>query len=212
MITVQRPASGSLFGDSALMTLRSLASEGLRLRVQIAAIHALIERARAEAHGRCPRSSLRRVRCSPPPLPRSAAGARAITGEEPAHRELSARVAAVTAQAEQAAELAGLTPGGTSELRAVGPPPGASEPGAPIAMRTQLVRRLAALAGQLRAVESLAPAAGGRRSAQPRPHRRVTAPWRACRPTWTCCAPTPRSIPPRAATRSAWPSSSPRRS
>ena len=87
-------------------------------------------------------------------------------------------MAAVTAQAEQAAELAGLTPGGTSELRAAGSAGAArGEPGAPIALRTQLVRRLAALAGQLRAVESLAPAAGqggGLRSR--RPHRRANRP------------------------------------
>ena len=170
-------ASGSLFGDSALMTLRSLVSEGLRLRVQITAIHALIERARAE--GSRPMPALVAAASSVLAATAAALGAaaRAITGEEAANPELSTRVAAVTAQAEQAAELAGLTPGGTSELRGLDPRRGAGEPAAPIALRTQIVRRLAALAGQLRAVESLAPAAGhggGLRSR--RPHRRTNRP------------------------------------
>jgi uncharacterized membrane protein YccC len=170
-------ASGSLFGDSALMTLRSLVSEGLRLRVQITAIHALIERARAD--GSRPMPAL--VDAARSVLAGTAAAlgaaARAITGEQDADRELSTRVSAVTAQAEGAAQLAGMTPGGTSELQPLGSRRAAAEPLAPIAVRTQLVRRLAAVAGQLRAVQTLAPAAGrggGLRSR--RPHRRANRP------------------------------------
>jgi uncharacterized membrane protein YccC len=167
-------ASGSLFGDSALMTLRSLTSEGLRLRVQITAIHALIERARA--HGSRPAPALAQAASSVLVATAAALGAaaRAITGEEAADPELATRVAAVSAQVEQAAELAGLTRAGTSELRPAGSERGASTSVEPIALRTQLVRRLAALAGQLRAVQTLAPAAGrggGLRSR--RPHRRA---------------------------------------
>jgi uncharacterized membrane protein YccC len=170
-------ASGSLFGDSALMTLRSLVNEGLRLRVQVTAIQTLIERARAQDVGPLP--GLADAAGSVLTAAAAALGcaARAITGERPAERELEARVTTVTAQAEQAAELAGLTPGGTSELRPAGSNPPHPEPLAPLALRAQLVRRLAALAGQLRAVQTLAPAAGhggGLRSR--RPHRRANRP------------------------------------
>ena len=84
-------ASGSLFGDSALMTLRSLASEGLRLRVQITAIHALIERARAEGSRADARARrLRRVsaRATAAAL---GAGARQSRARRPPTRALGSR-------------------------------------------------------------------------------------------------------------------------
>ena len=35
-------ASSGLFGDAAIMTLRSLVNEGHRLRIQLSALHALL--------------------------------------------------------------------------------------------------------------------------------------------------------------------------
>jgi uncharacterized membrane protein YccC len=169
-------APGSLFGDPALMTLRSLVNEGFRMRVQLTALLTLIERARAQSIRPLPALAQDSESILSDTAAALGATAQTITGEPGADRELSARVSAISAAAEQAAQLAGLTPGGTRELHAVGTGAPQQDPAPHLAISTQLVRRLAALAGQLRAVETLAPAAGragGLRSR--RPHRRANS-------------------------------------
>ena len=170
-------ASWSLFGDAALMTLRSLVAEGQRMRVQLTAILALLDRARALDTPPLPELSELAGSALAATATALAAAARTITGAPGAEAELARRVATVTEQTERAAELAGLTPGGTSELRVIDGAPAAARPADHLALSTQIIRRLASLAGQLRAVRTLAPAAGrggGLRSR--RPHRRANQP------------------------------------
>ena len=146
-------SSPAMFGDSALMTLRSLASEGYRLRIQLMAIHALLRQQRASDGSEEPASSATRQVLS---LTASAlqAAADAIEGHNGAPTRLRERTAEVDA-AVQAAD--------------VDPSDGSSAPRSG-ALHTS--RRLAALTGQLRAVSALAPAAGhggGLRSRRPHP-------------------------------------------
>jgi uncharacterized membrane protein YccC len=157
-------ASPSLFGDAALQTLRSLVDEGPRIRLQLSAIHGLIDQ-------------LRRTGAEP---------------DDPAVRgiervlELAAECLRLAADAieedadagelvqQRAAELSSLT--ATLAPTELTP----EEPSAPplaASAALNLTRRLPALAGQLRAVAALAPAAGqagGLRSR--RPHQAINHP------------------------------------
>jgi len=145
-------SSLTLFGDPALMTLRSLVNEGLRMRVQLSAIHALMGR-REVAEGDRP---------GPPDqggariLELAAAGldlaARAIEGDRTAAAELPAhmdRLSSDTAEHALEPDVSGLA----------------------------LSRRLAGLAGQLRAIGSLAVTASeGSGLRDRRPHARTNKP------------------------------------
>jgi uncharacterized membrane protein YccC len=136
-------ASLTLFGDPALMTLRSLVNEGHRMRIELSAIHTLIRR---QPH--CAAAA---------PILESAARAldliaRAIEGDRTAAHALPDLVGALSTEAD------GLLDG--------------REDGAPA-----LGRRLAALAGQLRAVAGLAISAGeGRSLLERRVHRHAHRP------------------------------------
>jgi uncharacterized membrane protein YccC len=139
-------ASPGLFGDPAIMTLRSLVDEGHRLRIQLSAIHALIAQSPADKHPVLARS-----------LKLTAASldlaARAIEGGSHAAEDL----------AEPVTRLSGIAVEAMHQGVGVGD-----------ALDMAMSRRLSALAGQIRAVSSLAPAAGaggGLRSR--RPHRRT---------------------------------------
>jgi uncharacterized membrane protein YccC len=160
-------ASPTLFGDPALMTLRSLVNEGRRLRIQLSAIHALLNRQPDASRNPVPGPTADRL------LSLGGSGldlaAQAIEGDSRAGAALPQRIA------ELSEEVAGFG------SRSPAPePPGSRlpDPGA-----LQLARRLAALAGALRAVATMAPAAGergGLRSRRPygptnRPRERVRA-------------------------------------
>ena len=131
-------ASLTLFGDPALMTLRSLVNEGHRMRIELSAIHVLMRRpdpAREAAEGMLA-ASARALELT----------ARAIEGNRGGRDELSALVRELSAQADALL-------GGPEEDAAT------------------LARRLAALAGQLRAVAGMALSAGegaGLRARRPR--------------------------------------------
>jgi len=125
-------SSLTLFGDPALMTLRSLVSEGLRVRVGLSAIHALLRR-RADAPA--------------DPLGEAASQMLEATSDALA-------LAAVAIEGENSA--ASALPGRVTELSA---PLDGLAPEGDVTAGT-LVHRLAALAGQLRAIGPLAVAAG----------------------------------------------------
>jgi uncharacterized membrane protein YccC len=142
-------ASPGLFGDPAIMTLRSLVNEGRRLRIQLTAIHALHAQSQADRH---------------PVLEGSLALAA---------RSLDLAAHAIEGDTRAAEELAG-TAAQLSELAAQ-----AEDQGAAVgdAIDLAMSRRLSSLAGQIRAVAALAPAAGrggGLRSRRPR--RRTNRP------------------------------------
>ncbi len=141
-------ASPGLFGDAAVMTLRSLVNEGFRLRVQLSALHALLRQSREDEHPTV-RQGLG--------LTAQALGlvARAIEGDRAATQALPEPVAALTAAARPTTQ-----------------PPTVRDP-----IDLIMSRHLAALAGQVRAVAALAPqagAGGGLRSRRPR--RRTNSP------------------------------------
>ena len=138
-------SSLTLFGDPALMTLRSLVSEGLRVRVGLSAIHALMRR-RANAPGPDPlRAAADRTLAATADALALAAGA--IEGDHAAASALPGHVA------ELSEPLDGLVSDGD-------------------ATAATLVHRLAALAGQLRAIGPLAVAAGESGTLlERRPHR-----------------------------------------
>ena len=134
----------ALLGDPALMTLRSLVNEGHRMRVELSAIHGLMRRHSAGAGAGFGSGAA----AEPGEPPRDAAGqmlepvasaldcaAGAIEGDRSAAAALPSRVDAVSEEADLLVE--------------------AREGVAPA-----LAHRLAALAGQLRAVATLAVAAG----------------------------------------------------
>jgi len=142
-------SSLTLFGDPAVMTLRSLVNEGFRMRVQLSAIHALMSRPQ-DAHG---------DGAGPPDqrgariLELAAVGldlaARAIEGDRAARVELAAHIDKLSS--DTAAHATRQDPSGLA-----------------------LSRRLAALAGQLRAVGSLALTAGEASGLRDRrPHART---------------------------------------
>jgi uncharacterized membrane protein YccC len=127
-------ASPTLFGDAAVTTLRSLVNEAYRLRVQVMAIHALLRQLDAGGHDASTDSAERRA------LALTAAAldtaALAIQGDEDAFQRLLGR----SAELDAAVQAYG---GGDS-----------------VAPALHMDRRLAALAGQVRAVAALSPAAG----------------------------------------------------
>jgi uncharacterized membrane protein YccC len=139
-------ASLTLFGDPALMTLRSLVNEGLRMRIQLSTIHSLMSRRLPEDGEVAPAPDRGAARI----LGLAATGldlaARAIEGDRVAAAELPAHMDGLSSDtAEHALEpdVSGLA----------------------------LSRRLAGLAGQLRAIGSLAVSAGegsGMRDRRPR--------------------------------------------
>lgn len=136
-------SSPAMFGDAALMTLRSLVSEGYRLRVQLAAIQAL---SRLELDDRARAAARRALAIAGQAL---SAAAEAIDGDARAGERLKQAVARFDAAA--ADEVADPSAGFAT---AVG----------------HLDRRLAAIGGQLRAIVSQAVAAGrggGLRSRRP---------------------------------------------
>jgi PPOX class probable F420-dependent enzyme len=150
-----RLASATMFGDAALMTLRSLVAEGYRLRVQLMSIHTVLRQ-----HEAADETADGTVR---------AAARRALTLSSSA---LEAAAASIQGDAAAATRLRELVSEFTTEVKAHGEAAaGAPSAGAPA--RAALVhgaRRLSALAGQLRAISSLAPAAGqggGLRSRRP---------------------------------------------
>jgi uncharacterized membrane protein YccC len=119
-------ASPALFGDSAVMTMRSLVSEGLRLRVQLFALAALRDR---------PGPSLEPALSITASALRAAADA--IAGYDGAEEGLARLAGQLTEIADRDADASA---GDAPPLYAV--------------------RRLRAVAGQLRAIATLAPAAG----------------------------------------------------
>lgn len=150
--------SASLLGDAALMTLRTLVNEGRRMRVALAAIHSLLRSQRDATGapgggGSPPRQAL----TSSAELLELAA--RAIEGDRDAARLLPGRGAQLSRDVKRA--TAEITQSGVGDVSALAR-----------SAAHQMSRRLAALAGQLRAVASLAPAAGegsGLRSRRPYP-------------------------------------------
>jgi hypothetical protein len=125
-------SSLTLFGDPALMTLRSLVSEGFRVRVGLTAIHALTGRLPDGAPGDRLREAAERLLTETADA--LALAARAIERDRPAAMTLPHRLAELSAEA-------------------VGFDAGADGAGAALA------RRFEALAGQLRAAGPLAVAA-----------------------------------------------------
>lgn len=134
-------ASPALFGDSALETLRSLVDEGGRMRIVLIAIRSL--RSQSQARGADPEQT--------------------AADEVTAHGAEVLLLAAATIEGDRAAAAA--LGGACAQLSTLAA--GFREAGG----SGQLARRLAAWAGQLRAVASLAAAAGaggGLRSRRPR--------------------------------------------
>jgi uncharacterized membrane protein YccC len=151
-------SSLTLFGDPALMTLRSLVNEGHRLRVELSAIHALMRRQPvAFGSGAAPSAPERQGAEAARRLLETTArtlglAAEAIEGDGRAARALPGAVRDLSAQAD-------------SVVRDL-------EDSAPA-----LARRLAALAGQLRAVGALAATAGeGGSLRERRLHRQANQP------------------------------------
>ncbi len=129
-------ASPTLFGDAALTTLRSLVNEAFRMRVQITAVHALLRQLRAagDEEAGAPDSPVRRALATTSSALDTAA--LAIRGDEDASHRLLQRSAELDAEVK------------------------AYRGGAPGSPALHMDRRLAALAGQVRAVAALSPAAG----------------------------------------------------
>ena len=126
-------SSLTLFGDPALMTLRSLVNEGHRLRIGLSAIHALVGPEPAIVQlNRAPETADRILKLTGEALGLSA---RAIEGDRDAGSVLRSRVDDLSAETDALAE-------------------------SPDTAGSPLTRRLSALAGQVRAVAALAVAAG----------------------------------------------------
>jgi uncharacterized membrane protein YgaE (UPF0421/DUF939 family) len=145
-------SSPTLFGDPALLNLRSLVNEGQRMRVGLAAIHSLVRRRRADRDDRPdpPGRGAERI------LTLTAEGldlaARAIEGDRAAAAELPAHMEKLSSDTAEHA----LTPDASG---------------------LALSRRLAALAGQLRAIGALAVSAGEASGLRDRrPHARTNRP------------------------------------
>ncbi|HEY3728725.1 MAG TPA: FUSC family protein [Solirubrobacteraceae bacterium] len=157
-------SSLTLFGDSAVMTLRSLVDEGYRIRVALSALHALVRQHESFAEHLRPASRELVERVLALTAEALDLTARAIEGDRRAAAQLSERVA----------ELSSLADAHPVGPRTLAPPPAARLAGSAV---VQMSRRVSALAGQLRAVCNLATAAGeggGLRSR--RPHRRTNRP------------------------------------
>ena len=145
-------SSLTLFGDPALMTLRSLVNEGLRMRIQLSTIHSLMSRREGAGGDRAGRPNQGAARI----LELAAVGlelaARAIEGDRAAAAELPAQIdklSSDTAEHATGPDVSGLA----------------------------LSRRLGALAGQLRAVGSLAVTAGEGSGLRDRRPRARTSRW-----------------------------------
>jgi PPOX class probable F420-dependent enzyme len=178
-------ASPTLFGDAALMTLRSLVSEGYRSRIQLIGLHALLRqqhpssreqrRSQSDADSRHDATSSAGAPRGVEDLGRWSLrltasafelAAQAIEGRDDPEDELGRLVAELTDALERQESAAGDGP---------------AEPTDPA--ERQLIKRLQALSGQLRAVSSLAVVAradGGLRSRRPvrrsdRPRERARA-------------------------------------
>lgn len=163
-------SGGALFADPALLTLRTLVNEGHRMRVHLSAIHGLVRRYVTPDE---PELSLAVRETTTRVLELTAStlryAARTIEGDDSVAERLAARASMAGAWAAVA------------HPAAASPRPEAPYAGAPArppvaAAELQLARRLVALAGQLRAVAALAPAAGAgsglrRRRPQPRTSR-----------------------------------------
>lgn len=154
-------SSPALFGDSAVTTLRSLVTEGQRIRVQLHVIQVLLDRQRT-ASGDAADGRFRAV--GQRALALAADGlkliADAIDGDRDAELPLAILVAEFSSNADALA----------AELTDHGAAPSKPAVGADL---LQLSRRISALAGQLRAVSAQAPAAragGGLRGRRPHPH------------------------------------------
>jgi uncharacterized membrane protein YccC len=147
----------ALFGDSSLTALRGLLEEGFRIRVALSAIRALSDRVATYEPTQAALAGVRRRTVLTLDL-----AARVIEGDSSRAGELTAGVNRLTRELEAARRDGAFV---------------TDEPAATI-----LERRLAALAGQLRAVTVLAPDAarsGGLRSR--RPHRPIDRPLRQLR-------------------------------
>ncbi|MFZ0091362.1 MAG: FUSC family protein [Solirubrobacteraceae bacterium] len=147
-------AAPTMFGDAAVMTLRTLVSEGYRLRIELMAIHTLLRQhheLRAATESWADARARRALDLAASAL---ALAAGAIEGHRDDAALLQQRLSALNADTgELAAAAAGR--------------PGSSSLGSPALLMSP---RLSALTGQLRAVGSLAPAAGrggGLRSRRP---------------------------------------------
>ena len=139
--TLSAPA---FFGDPALATLRSLVAEGLRLRVALTVIHTLLAR-QGPADAAAAEAGERSLQLAAVAL---ALAARALEGDGKVADSLRQQVSQVGAEATALDRT-------SAPASVLGP---------------QMARRLAGLAGQLRALSELAPAAGegaGLRSRRP---------------------------------------------
>jgi uncharacterized membrane protein YccC len=148
-------ASPAMFGDSALTTLRTLVSEGYRLRVQLMAIHTLLRQLGSRPADPAPEAEPARQALALTASTLDTA-ALAIQGDGDAAGRLEQRLSELNAVIETQTD-SGTTNPSTGVLR-VGATP------------MHMARRLAALGGQVRAVGALAPQAGtsgGLRSRRP---------------------------------------------
>jgi uncharacterized membrane protein YccC len=151
-------SSPHLFGDAAVMTLRSLVTEGHWIRVQVYVIRMLLHRQRTAsedpADARFGAVGERALALAADALNLIAD---AIDGDRASEQPLAILVAEFSSNADAlAAKVADHEPA----------------PGSVAADELQLSRRISALAGQLRAVSTQAPAAGrggGLRSRRPHP-------------------------------------------
>lgn len=128
-------SSTVFFGDPAFLTLRSLVAEGLRLRVALTVVHTLLRRRAGDRDGPATQAGQRSLELAAVTL---ALAARAIEGDRKVMDAIRAQVGQVGAVAA-----------------ALDLDPPSADPLAP-----QMAHRIAGLAGQLRAVGELAPAAG----------------------------------------------------
>ena len=160
-------ASPTMFGDAALMTLRSLVSEGYRLRVQLMSIHALLRQGQTSdaAEEEAARAVARRA------LTLSAAALEAAADSIRGDVAAAARLQTCVAELDAAVKAYGDAVAGALSASSSGSPGSPGSPGSAAGPTVvHAARRLSALAGQLRAIASLAPAAGqggGLRSRRP---------------------------------------------
>jgi Fusaric acid resistance protein-like len=149
-------SSLTLFGDPALMTLRSLVNEAGRLRIELSAIHALMRRTTGSAGPGAPNAASTD--------PESSAGGESSVGGE-SSPDAESRLLSATAQVldlaadaiegdrSAAARLPGVVADLSAKAQTLFDAPSVDAPPA-------LARRIVALTGQLRAVAPLAVSAG----------------------------------------------------
>ncbi len=165
-------ASPSLFGDAAVMTLRSLVDEGHRMRLALSQIHAL----RARMTG-SQRLAAQRTGEQPPQV----AGTRTASSLATAARALERAAAAIEGDAQAAVELDHQVREFSAAVAALRAQAGIDTLASPSVLaganEVRLIRGLSALAGQLRALAGLAPAAGERGGLRSRrPYRATSRP------------------------------------